>query len=107
MQVGINQFNTNFEHLLKKMTCTTYLFAAPPEKRTCPKRCASGIVLYLLVCGKGVLHFFVYQRNGLSGDAFFASFKSETFGGGGFDVDVVGAYVHDGCQFFSHGLDVW
>lgn len=32
MQVGINQFNTNFEHLLKKMTCTTYLFAAPPKK---------------------------------------------------------------------------
>lgn len=54
-----------------------------------------------------MLHCFVYQRNGLSGDAFFASFKSETFGGGGFDVDVVGAYVHDGCQFFSHGLDVW
>lgn len=37
MQVGINQFNTNFEHLLKKMTCTTYLFAAPPEKKNMPK----------------------------------------------------------------------
>ena len=32
MQVGINQFNTNFEHPLKKMTCTTYLFAAPRKK---------------------------------------------------------------------------
>ena len=37
MQVGINQFNTNFEHPLKKMTCTTYLFAAPPEKKNMPK----------------------------------------------------------------------
>ena len=32
MQVGINQFNTNFEHLLKKLTCSTFLFAAPPKK---------------------------------------------------------------------------
>lgn len=72
-------------------------------KAVCFRHCA----LRMSVWEGGVLHCFVYQRNGLSGDAFFASFKSETFGGGGFDVDVVGAYVHDGCQFFSHGLDVW
>ncbi len=106
MQVGINQFNTNFEHPLKKMTCTTYLFAAPRKK----EHAQSGVLQALCFtyeCGKGVLHCFVYQRNGLSGDALFAAFNSETVGGGGFDVDGVGAYVHDGCQFFSHGLDVW
>lgn len=107
MQVGITQFNTNFEHLLKKMTCTTYLFAAPPKKEHAQSGVLQALCFTYECVGKGVLHCFVYQRNGLSGDAFFASFKSETFGGGGFDVDVVGAYVHDGCQFFSHGLDVW
>lgn len=95
MQVGINQFNTNFEHLLKKKTCTTYFFAAPPKK----EHAQSGVLQALCFtygCVEGVLHCFVYQRNGLRGYTFFASFKSEAFGGGGFDVDVVGVDVHDG-----------
>ena len=84
------------------------LILSPLLKKNMPKAvCFRHCVLCVSVWGEGVFNCFVYQRNGLRGDAFFASFKSEAFGGGGFDVDVVGAYVHDGCQFFSHGLDVW
>ena len=107
MQVGINWFITNFEHLLKKMTCTTYLFAAPRKKEHAQSGVLQALCFTYECAERGVLHCFVYQRNGLRGDAFFTSFKSEAFGSGGFDIDVVGADVHDGSQFFSHGLDVW
>lgn len=89
------------------MTCTIYLFAVPPKKNMPKAVCFRHCALRMSVRKGGVLHCFVYQCNGLRGDAFSTSFKSEAFGGGGFDIDVVGADVHDGSQFFSHGLDVW
>lgn len=78
------------------MTCTIYLFAVPPEKKEHAQSGVLQALCFTYECVEGVLHCFVYQCNGLRGDTFFASFKSEAFGGGGFDVDVVGADVHDG-----------
>ena len=72
------------------------LILLPLLKKNMPKAVCFRHYALRMGAWKGVLHCFVYQRNGLRGDAFFTSFKSEAFGGGGFDVDVVGADVHDG-----------